>query len=265
MITKLSMLGAAVAVLTAGPALAQAHPSADQVAARAQRSADALDGEIRCLEDVHTRLAGVVQLVADARHQAQTASSDSVRRDAVRTVESLSQRIDTLEQDAQACRTAVPHDSQAAARTRGGQGVVYVDAPPDPTAQAVATPNAATEVIEHGTTLTSNVHVRSGERVDGMGHVEPAAIRAAVAGIGGRLDRCYEHLVGQGVLRTGTAILVFTVTTGGRVTGVHVEEDSLHSTYFDACLRHAGEHLRSSAAASGGNVVYSYTLAFGSS
>jgi hypothetical protein len=215
-----------------------------------------------CLEEVQSKLQRVLRLLGESEQQIDAATSRAVRRDAARAVEALEAKLQDLVTDASACLKA--SDGRAGARSAAGNAdVVYVDPAPDPAAEAVSEPGSATEVIDRDRALSTNVRVVRGELVDGHGEVSASAVRSAVDSIGHHLERCYAGLVEHGALARGTAILVFRITSSGRVRGVRTEQVRIGDAGFERCLRRAGRQLRIEAAARGGEAVYSYTLKFG--
>lgn len=230
------------ALLGATPAFAQDDPAAAR--GRATRAID-------CLQPLHRELATTIQLLREARDQ--TASGDErARTDAAAAVRALEQRLHRLARQIQAC---VPEEAALEPRTvvreRSGSEA------------AVATENRATTEVERDTELAPNVRVQVGERVDGQGTVDAGEVRRMVARVGPALDRCYGELVERDALQSGTAILAFTVTSSGRIRRVTVEQVTLGDSHFRRCLRHAGQRIRATTAATGGDARFAYTLHFG--
>lgn len=247
------------ALLPASPVLAQDDDiDVDAVQARAAR-------ELSCLERIARELERDTELLRDARAQMRAARGDAAaRRDAARAVEAIERKVSDLLKEAGECIEDGAGGSQGTAeRTEDGRRVVYVDPPPDPTAEAVAQRNPATDVVQKDEKLSANVTVARGERVDGQGEVDDAEVKRAVSRIAPRLERCYGVLVDRGALERGTGILVFTVTPRGRVAQVHTEQVRIGGPGFARCIRHAGRRLRFRGGADGGKATYSYTLRFG--
>jgi len=253
-------LMAAAFVLPASSAAAQSTGDVDvnAVQSRAAR-------ELSCLDRVSRRLQRKVELMRDAQKQMRRARSDSAaRKDAARAVQALEDRVrELLDESAECIEEQAGGSAGTAERTEDGRRVVYVDPPPDPTAEAVAHRNPATDVVQKNDRLSDNVEVERGEKVDGHGRVDQASVKTAVQAIAPRLEHCYGGLVSRGALERGTAILVFTVTPRGRVKKVGVEQARIGGPGFQRCLTAAGRRLRVRAGSRGGDATYSYTLRFG--
>ncbi len=230
--------------------LALALPAAaaqDEPRAARERAARTLD----CLQPLQRELNTTIQLLREARDQ--TGSADPrARADAAAAVRALEQRLHRLGEQLQRC---VPPEASLRPRT--------VVQEPTGTEAAVATENRATTEIERDTQLAANVRVQVGERVDGYGTVAASEVRRMVAAIGSRLDRCYGELVERDALQSGTAILAFTVTPNGQIRRVTVEQPTLGDRRFVRCLRRAGQAIRATTAATGGDARFAYTLRFG--
>ncbi|MEM9073287.1 MAG: AgmX/PglI C-terminal domain-containing protein [Myxococcota bacterium] len=223
---------------------ALAQPDVSAARSRATQTID-------CLRPLQSELRTTVQLLREARDQMNTSDAEA-RQDAARAVSALEQRLHRLAERIQSC---VPEEASLEPRT-----VIQERTGSD---ARVGVENQATSETERGTALTRNVHVEVGERVDGHGSIAAAEVRRMVSRIGSRLDRCYGQLVERGALQTGTAILAFTVTPSGRIRRVTTERVTLGDSRFHRCLRRAGQSIRASTAAMGGDVRFAYTLRFG--
>ncbi len=232
------------ALVCSTPAFAQ-----DASAVARGRATHALD----CLQPLHRELTTTLQLLREARDQT-TSADERARADAAAAVRALEQRLHRLGEQLQAC---VPSEAALEPRTivqeRTGSEA------------AVATENRATTEIERGTRLAPNVQVQVGERVDGHGTVAASEVRRMVSRVGAEFERCYGALVERDALQSGTAILSFTVTPRGRIRRVTVEQPTLGDSRFRRCLRHAGQRIRATTAATGGDARFAYTLHFGPS
>ena len=219
-------------------------PSEGEARTRAARALD-------CAQPLMARLQSALRLLREAQSQLNAAQAQA-RVDAARTIVTLEQRIDDV---GEALRACVPHEARLEPRhqVRANTGN---DA-------RVAQENAATQVVQSAGSLTSNVHVVVGERVDGYGQMNASDVRSMVSRIGPRLDRCYGQLVERGALQTGQAIVAFTVDASGRVRRVRVEGATISDRRFQQCVRRAADRLRASATPAGGEVRFAYTLRFG--
>ncbi len=215
-----------------------------------------LDAELACVERINHSLMSAVRLLTEARAQLGSSPVGSVaRRDAAAAVVSLEQRVASLAHTLGEC---IPRAARQASA-----GVVYVEPPPDPAADQVARDAPSLEILEQDVTLSSSVRVILAEKVDGRGRVPASRVNAGVHALSGRLAACYDRLVDRGALVRGRAMLVFTITPSGSVTGVSTEGSAVGDSRFTRCIRDAGRRLRVGAPALGGNATYSYTLAFG--
>lgn len=205
---------------------------------------------IDCLERVNHDLENTMRLLRDASRQ--TLSTDAnARRDAAQMVTSLQQRVADL---SRALRDCVPEEAQLNPRT--------VVREPTGTEASVREHNDIPSV-EQDARLADNVHAIVGQRVDGTGHIDDAAVKRGIRSAAGRMERCYEQLVDRGALQSGQLNLIFTITNRGAVRGVRVERSSIDNRRFNRCVQAAGQRIRPGAGASGGDVRYSYTLRFG--
>jgi len=205
---------------------------------------------IDCLERVNHDLENTMRLLRDASRQTRSENARA-RQDAAHMVVSLQQRVADL---SRALKDCVPDDAHLRPRT-----VVQEHTG---TEAAVGEHNDIPSV-EEDARLADNVRAVIGQRVDGTGHIDDAHVKRAIRSAASRMERCYEQLVDRGALQSGQLNLVFTITSRGSVSGVRVERSTIANASFNRCVQSAGQRIRPSAGASGGDVRYSYTLHFG--
>ena len=221
--------------------------------------AERLGAELRCLTSKVEQLGQTRRLMQEALAQMSSRlATEADRRAAVDAIESLRQRAVRIDRETLACRQPASAEARSATPP---EGVVYVEPPRDPVLERVAQSNPATRVIEEDVVLGPHVRIVVGEQVDGQGRLEDGALRVAVHGIGGQLDRCYERMVDRGAFVRGRIILSFTVTPSGTIANVATESSTFHDRNFAECVRRAGQGIRRTAPALGGNATFSYTLA----
>ena len=210
---------------------------------RANRTVD-------CLERVQNDLGTTMRLLREAARQTQSRDA-AAARDAVQMVVSLEQRVADLSRAMKAC---VPEDALLQPRTvvqdRTGSEAAVAEANDIP-------------VVERDATLAPHVKAVIGQRVDGTGTVSHAVVKASIRGVSSRLERCYTRLANRQAGVQGQLDLAFTISTRGDVRNVAVQRPSIESMSFARCVQSAGQRMRPSAGAVGGDARFSYTLAFG--
>ncbi|MCC6873289.1 MAG: hypothetical protein IT378_03190 [Sandaracinaceae bacterium] len=235
------------------PAIASAQELSDGVrtsaVARMRALADCLHARDRDMQEI-------MRLLADAERQ--RGSSDvTLRRAAEATIEALIARASDVQRQARTCAAGGDLPSP-------GTRVEERDAPPDSSADSVATDAPSLRVIESDASLASNVRVVRGEHVDGEGRFEPGAIRDAVHAIGSRVAQCYESYLDRGALDARELDLVFTVSSGSTsVRGVAIERSTFGDARLETCVRRAAEQIRPRQGPAGGEATFSYRLRFG--
>lgn len=238
----------------------QSTGGAQAAISEARATAARVEHEVACLEGKYTALERVVRQMEEAREQITAVhSSPEAREHARLAIQSLSQRAVRIERTILECRTEL---SARARRPGPVEGTVVQTVAPDPTAEAVARPNAHTRVIERDAVLQPNVGVVVGEQVDGTGHVPPEEVRSAIRGTAARFSRCYDQLVRHGALTRGTIMVTFRVTASGRASEVLAHHGDMTERRFVRCVAAAARRIRFSTPPSGGDAVYSYTLRF---
>lgn len=256
-----ALLGLAVSFALVAPTAAAQRPSPtpDPAAAiaDAERVALRVEQEMVCLRDKHREMQRAVVLMREAQAQARTGSNEAIRRDAGDAIRSLQQRMVRLEREVLACR----RQASVAARADGPvEGVVTRDPPADPRADAVATRNPATRVVESDILLVGNVRAVRGEQVDGRGRVSNERVRDVIRSAASGIDRCYERMAGRAALERGRLLYTFTITSSGTVTRIRTEGSTFRNASFLRCVRGTARGIRVAGGASGGEATFTYTL-----
>ncbi len=262
----------------ASPALAQ---EAEASIASASQASTVLSEQITCLTHKRQEIDRQIALMEQARTQLRSrTATDTMRTDALTTIQTLSQRVATLLRESQACggvssvsqtpRTngqstasvTTTTTTQTTSTHQNGREVVYVAPPPDPAADNVARAPSGPPVVEENVTVDSNVRVVVAHRVDGEGDIGEDLVRRATRTAMPAISACYDDLVDRGALTSGQLILVFSIGTNGRASRVAIEGDTIRNTRFSQCVRTAGGRIRASSGARGGEARFAYTLAF---
>lgn len=258
-----------------------------QSAAEIQSASTRLNREVPCLQRQQERLQNTLRLLQEARNQlAQTGAGEAARRDAVHSAEALELRLGVIVGELRMClgqagsttnntaNTTPPPSNGSGTNGTGTSGRPYPPrvvvrhqddgaGPPTPAPHPAERPNPATQVIDESRVLQTHVRVERGERVDGAGHADPAAVRSAITNVSPRFERCYQQLVERGALQTGRVYLTFTVTSEGRIRDIRLENFTIYERSFQRCVGAAAGRLYVGQPAVGGSARYSFFLRFG--
>ncbi len=205
-----------------------------------------------CIGAQHTQLVRLERLLGEARERL-SATDSAVRHDAELSIETLLQRAAEARETLRACIAAATFEAPS------GETVEHTTTP-DEAADHVASSGGSIHEVESDAAVSTHVRVVRGERVDGSGSAQDAAVRAAVHGAGPAVSACYEAYVDRVTTRSGTVHVSFTVADGGRVTNASVERGG-----FDLPLRQCVTRAFSALHVAGahGRSVYGYEIALG--
>lgn len=207
----------------------------------------------QCVHEQSSQIQHLMRLIEQAEQRARASGvAEDVRRDAITSIEALVDRVRAHAQQARHCierhPIAVRADSHTTETTR------------DPAHESLAGSHGTVHEVEGEGSLSGEVHVVRGERVDGSGSAPDESVRAAIRAVGPRISQCYGEFVDRASLRSGELHLAFTVEGGGRARA-RVEG----GTDFDAAMRQCIQRAAAEIRVSGqrGRSVYAYTLRFG--
>jgi len=242
-------------------------PDVGAMNARAALLVDKLLRLTACLTEARSRAADAQLMVEQSARQAGDPSADhEVRRAAQATLRALEPRLERIERGAERC----VQENGAGGFVLGeapGPGVRYVDAAPTGAEARVARAAPSLQVFDEDAPLASGVRIVRGERVDGSGRADAAAVRSLVRGIGEEVRQCWDAWAARRSDPRGTAELVFTLSPGRGLRRVRVEGSTIRSAAFRRCLRAAGRRMGAASGVEGiareGEVTVAYRLRFG--